>query len=96
MSITNDDVIKIAKLTNLDVAGMEEKLSKMLTETVDYIQVLEELDTKNFSETYQVTNSTNVYQEKDSNSETLDKSAALQNSSDNTQGLFGTKKVIDK
>ena len=38
---------KIAKLVKLDISGEEEKLAAMFTETLDYISVLNELDTSN-------------------------------------------------
>ena len=38
--ITIEDVQHIAKLVKLDVSGEEEKLAKMFSQTLDYVQIL--------------------------------------------------------
>ena len=63
--ISKEQVLHIANLCNLTLSEKEiDKLSEMLTDTVDYIKILEELDTSNTLETYQVTGKTNVFQKK--------------------------------
>ena len=94
--ISKEEVKRIAKLSNLDVSGQEEKLSKMLSETVKYIENLNELDTTNTPITYQVTGLTNVFQSGENKSQTLTKKEALSNAKENKDGLFATKAVFDR
>ena len=94
-NITVEQVKKIAKLCKLTLAEEEiKKLSKLLSETLDYINVLDELDVTNTPETFQVTGLTNVYQ--DGSSNTLSKEAALSNSKEVIKGMFATKAVFDR
>ena len=77
--ITEDEVKHIAKLVKLDVTGQEAELAEMFSKTLDYIKVLDELDTSNVKETYQVNGLTNVFQKKDSPKNTLTQTEVLQN-----------------
>jgi len=45
--ISKEEVKKIADLANLDISGDAEKLASLLSDTLDYIQTLKELDTSN-------------------------------------------------
>jgi aspartyl/glutamyl-tRNA(Asn/Gln) amidotransferase C subunit len=96
VKISVDDVKHIAKLVKLDVTGQEEKLAKMFSETLDYIQVLEELDTANVRETYQVTGLTDVFQKPNHPRETISQKEALKNASEEVNNLFATKAVFDR
>lgn len=95
--ITEKQVKKIAQLCNLviDAADLE-KFAKMFTDTLDYINVLEELDTSSTKETYQVTGLTNVFMKDGENVATLSKEDALKNASEVVRGLFATKAVFDR
>lgn len=93
--VSFEEVKKIAKLCKLTLTEKEmEKLSKMLSETLDYINVLDELDVTNTSETFQVTGLTNVFQDGFSN--TLSKEDALANAKEVIKGLFATEAVFDR
>ncbi|NMB91848.1 Asp-tRNA(Asn)/Glu-tRNA(Gln) amidotransferase subunit GatC [candidate division WWE3 bacterium] len=94
--ISKDEVEKIAELSNLDVNGQEDKLSKMLSETVKYVENLNELNTSNTPITYQVTGLTNVFQNAEGKSQTLTKKEALSNAKEEKDGLFSTKAVFDR
>lgn len=94
--ISKDEVEKIAELSNLDVHGQEDKLSKMLSETVKYVENLNELNTSNTPITYQVTGLTNVFQNVEGKSQTLTKKEALSNAKEEKDGLFSTKAVFDR
>ena len=61
--ITIEEVKKIAQMSKLNIEGDEEKFSQLLSQTLDYIKILDELDTSEVSETFQVTGLTNVYQD---------------------------------
>lgn len=95
--ITTKQVKRIAQLCNLSIDDNElEKFAKMFTETLDYINVLEELDTTSTNETYQVTGLTNVFMQDGENTATLSKDDALKNASKVIDGLFATKAVFDR
>jgi len=95
--ISKEEVLHIADLCNLSLAENEiEKLSEMLTDTVDYIKILEELDTSKTKETYQVTGKTNVFQSKDDKSTTLSQKDSLSNAKKVIKNMFVTKGVFDR
>ena len=94
--ITEEDVKHIAKLVKLDVTGQEKELAEMFSQTLDYINVLDELDTTDVKETYQVNGLTNVFQKKDSSINTLTKAEVLQNAKEKNGDLFSTKGVFDR
>lgn len=93
--ITNTDVEKLAALTKLPLSDAEkEKLSMMLSDTLVYMNLLNELDTENVAETYQVGGSRNVFMGKDHPTTTLDKNSALFNAKEAIDGLFATEPVF--
>ena len=93
-TISIEEVNKIAKLSKLDLGDQVEKFSELLSDTLNYIQVLGELDTENVPETYQVTGLSNVYQK--SQNKSLDKEDSLKNASHRVKDLFGTWAVFDR
>ncbi len=94
--ISKDDVVKIATLAKLDISGQEELFASLFSQTIDYIKILEELDTKDVAETYQVTGLVNVFQQGLENRATLTKEEVLQNAKEVTNGLISTKGVFDR
>ena len=60
--LTKEDVLHIAKLANLplDDASIE-KFQKQLSETINYVENLDELDTKDVKPTSHSTDLKNVY-----------------------------------
>lgn len=94
-NITTEEVKKIAKLCKLTLTEEEiNKLSRLLSETLDYINVLDELDVTNTPETFQVTGLTNVFQ--DGSSNTLSNEDALANSKEVVKEMFATEAVFDR
>jgi aspartyl/glutamyl-tRNA(Asn/Gln) amidotransferase C subunit len=93
--ISVEDVKKIAKLAKMNVSGQEEKFAELFTDTLTKIQDLNEIDTKNVTETFQVTGLTNIFQDKPKEN-TLTKKEALSNSKNTINGLFTTKGVFIK
>ena len=92
---TIEDVRKIAQLSNLSLTEAElEKYAIMFTQTLDHINVLEELNTENVTETYQVNNLTNIFYDKE-NTTTLSQTEALANAGDTKDGLFVTTGVFE-
>jgi len=94
--ISKEEVKKIGKLSELNVLGEEEKFSELLSDTISYVDILNELDTSNTPETYQVTGLTNVFQKGSENKATLTKEEALSNAKGVEDGLFVTDPVFDR
>lgn len=94
--ISEEDVKHIAKLVKLDVTGQETELTKMFSQTLDYIKILDELDTTAVKETYQVNGLTNVFQKNDSVKNTLSQKEVLQNAKEVDEGFISTKGVFDR
>ena len=82
-------------MSKLNIEGDEEKFSQLLSQTLDYIKILDELDTSEVSETFQVTGLTNVYQD-GSQKVTLSREDALKNVKETARNLVVTKGVFDR
>ncbi|HBY10117.1 hypothetical protein A2473_02065 [candidate division WWE3 bacterium RIFOXYC2_FULL_42_13] len=93
--ITIEEVKKIAQMSKLNIEGDEEKFSQLLSQTLDYIKILDELDTSKVNETFQVTGLTNVYQD-GSQKVTLSREDALKNVKEVIRNLVATKGVFDR
>lgn len=90
------DVKKIAKLANLPLREGEMKpLEKALIETLSYVNILEEVDTKNVEPTSQVTGLENVTRE-DLTSPSLSQDKALVNAKKKVNGMFEVPRILDK
>ena len=95
--LSKEKVLHIAQLCNLSLNDEEvRRLSDMLTDTLDYIDILEELDTKTTPETYQVTGLTNVFQKEEEKPTTLAKEKALANAKEVIRSMFATEGVFDR
>ena len=95
--LTREEVLHIADLCALKLNEEEiEKLGSMLSETIDYIKILDELDTQKVSETYQVTGMTNIFQRDSEDNTTLTKEQALANAKEVIRGMMATKAVFER
>ena len=95
--ITIEDTKHVAQLSNLDLSEKElQKLTAMFSDTLDYIAVLEELDTSYVKETFQVTGLKNVFQDRGVSDQELTQEQALKNASEVVQGKFVTEAVFDR
>jgi aspartyl-tRNA(Asn)/glutamyl-tRNA(Gln) amidotransferase subunit C len=95
--ITKEQVVKIAELCKLELTKEEvEKFSKLFSETLKVIAVLDELDTPNVKETYQVNGLMNVFQKDDENVATLTQKEVLKNAKKVEKGLIATDPVFDR
>ena len=95
-TVTKEHVKKIAELSKLELTNEEtEKFAEMFSETLQVIDVLEELDTSSVPETYQVTGLTNVFQAKE-NKATLTKEQVLKNAKEVIRDLIATDAVFDR
>jgi aspartyl-tRNA(Asn)/glutamyl-tRNA(Gln) amidotransferase subunit C len=85
----------IAKLANLPLSKDEEKkLGEQLQETLEYIENLDEIDTKNIEPTSQVTGLENVARE-DVTLPSLTQNEALQNTKSVHSGFFKVKGILE-
>jgi aspartyl/glutamyl-tRNA(Asn/Gln) amidotransferase C subunit len=96
VKITAEDVKKIAVLSRMDVNGQEKRFAELFTDTLEKIQDLNEIDTANTPETFQVTGLKNVFQTEEMPDKGLTKEEALSNAKEVTRGLFVTKGVFYK
>ena len=95
--LTKKDVERIAELTNFELSKDDiARFAEMFTETLGYMDILNELDTSNVAETYQVTGLTNVFQEDETSSTILHQDAALRNGNEVEDNLFVTKAVLER
>jgi aspartyl-tRNA(Asn)/glutamyl-tRNA(Gln) amidotransferase subunit C len=95
--ITLKDTKHVAQLCNLELSDAELKnLNKMFLDTLDYINVLAELDIKDVPPTYQVIGLTNVYQVSEMKKNSLSQEDALSNGDDVREGKFATAAVFDR
>jgi aspartyl-tRNA(Asn)/glutamyl-tRNA(Gln) amidotransferase subunit C len=92
----NETIEQLSKLINVPIdLDEKEKLSEMLSQTIYYMDMLNEVDTTGVIPTYQVNNITNIYQDS-SLDQTLTQKEVLQNAKNSKKGLFTTKGVFDR
>lgn len=97
MALEKKDVEHLAKLCNLQISAEEaSKLLGVLSETFDYIDILNQLDTSSVSETYQVTGLKNVFREDGLTKSTLESKDALTNAKKVVDNKFATEAVFDR
>lgn len=95
--ITKEQVAHIAKLSALPISEKElQRYAELFTDTLDYINMLEELDTENVEGTYQVNGLKNVFMEGEQNKVTLTTKEALANANEVEDDLFATDAVFDR
>ncbi|MFC1622154.1 Asp-tRNA(Asn)/Glu-tRNA(Gln) amidotransferase subunit GatC [Patescibacteria group bacterium] len=93
--ISEKQVLHIANLCNLTLTDAEvKKLSEMLSDTLGYIDVLNELDASEVKETFQVTGLTNVFQEDNEKVTTLSQEEALSNGKEIVKDMFATEAIF--
>ncbi|PIV10344.1 MAG: Asp-tRNA(Asn)/Glu-tRNA(Gln) amidotransferase GatCAB subunit C [Candidatus Portnoybacteria bacterium CG03_land_8_20_14_0_80_41_10] len=95
--LSTADVLHIAKLVNITLTHEEIPLyQRWLAQALDYIKILEELDTSQVSPTYQVTNNQAVYRpDVEDTNQHLPQSEVLKNvplTAEN--GYFEVNKVV--
>jgi len=94
-TISKEQIKKLAELAKLDVSGQASRLSETLSDTLNYVGTLNELDTSKTEETLQVTGLNNVFQENVIR-KSLDKDDALFNGKEIINGLFSTEAVFNR
>ncbi|MCX7877120.1 MAG: Asp-tRNA(Asn)/Glu-tRNA(Gln) amidotransferase subunit GatC [Ignavibacteria bacterium] len=97
MSVSKEEVIKIAKLAKLKFSdeGIS-KLQKEMNRILEYIDTLNEIpELDKVEPLYSVNSSENVFR-KDEPKQSISKEEALKNAPDKTENFFRVPKVIDK
>jgi aspartyl-tRNA(Asn)/glutamyl-tRNA(Gln) amidotransferase subunit C len=96
MTISREDVEKVAKLSKLQFSDAEkEKFRIQLDQIITYVQKLNELDTENVEPTYYVQHSEDMLRE-DKVDKSLSREKVLENAPDQSHGFFRVPKVINK
>lgn len=89
------NVSHVAKLANLPLTDEEKKkFEKQLSETLDYVNQLNEIDTKGVEPTSQVTGLENVTRE-DVIKPSFSQEEALANAKSKHNGLFKVKAILE-
>ncbi len=95
--ITKEQVKKIAQLSKLELSESEiVNFAELFTQTLKYINVLDELNTQDYEPTFQVTGLINVFMQENQNKATLSQSEALSNATKVINNLFATGAVFDR
>ncbi|MCL4415266.1 MAG: Asp-tRNA(Asn)/Glu-tRNA(Gln) amidotransferase subunit GatC [Actinobacteria bacterium] len=90
------NITHIAKLANLSLLPSEKtKLAKQLEDTIDYVNELSTVDTKNVEPTSQVTGLENVTRE-DIAKPSLTQEQALANAKSKQNGFFKVKAIFNE
>ncbi len=96
MKLSRDQVKHVAKLANLPLTSEEEeKYSEQLSETLDYIEQLNKIDTENVEPTHSVTGLSNVMRA-DETATSLTQDEALQNAKNKENGFFKVKAIFNE
>lgn len=78
MKITREEIDHLAMLSNFSLSDAEaDSLGKDLTQIIDYISQLDELDTEGVEPTYQVFEMENVWREDEIKAQEADREALL-------------------
>ncbi len=90
------DIDKVAKLANLSLDEQEKKVfTPQLSETIDYIEKLEEIDTSVIEPTSQVTDLENVTRD-DIAQPSLTQENALKNAKSTYNGFIMTEAILEE
>jgi aspartyl-tRNA(Asn)/glutamyl-tRNA(Gln) amidotransferase subunit C len=93
---TEKDIEKLSELVKLPISDEEKiKLSGMLSQTTEYMDMLNELDTSTVEPTYQVTGLVNVFQS-ETLYKTLTQEEVLQNAKNPKEGMIRTSAVLER
>lgn len=85
----------LAKLANLPLSdGEKKKFEPQLEETIEYVNQLEKIDTKDVESTSQVTELENVTRD-DKTEPSMSQEEALQNTKNKQNGLFKVKAILE-
>lgn len=93
--LAREDVTKLARLSRLRLTDQEiEKLQTELAEILDYVKVLDGVDTSGLEPTYQITGLKNVTRADKPHDYGANPSELLKNAPDTMDGQFKVKRVL--
>lgn len=96
MKLSRDQVKKVAKLANLPLSPKEEgKYSEQLSAILEYVEQLNQVDTKDVGPTFNVTGLSNTMRE-DETIASLSQEDSLSNAFKKENGFFVTKGVFEE
>ncbi len=96
MSLTKDQVKKVAKLANLPLTSKEEeKYAGQLSKILEYVEQLNKVDTSDVEPTFNVSGKSNVLAE-DQVRTSITQEDALANAPKKSEGFFVTKGVFNE
>ena len=98
IAISKEEVLHLGKLANLPLSDEEiSKYEKQLSETLSYVENLNELDTKNVKPTSQTANLQDVFfKDGKENKRLLTTEEALKNAKKKKNGLFLVERIINE
>jgi aspartyl-tRNA(Asn)/glutamyl-tRNA(Gln) amidotransferase subunit C len=93
--LTREDVLKLAALSKLRLSDEEiEKLRSELSEILDYVQILDSVDTSGLEPTYQVTGLKNIMRKDEIKDYGYKPEELLKNAPALKDGQFKVKRVL--
>lgn len=96
MKVTRDDVENVAWLSRLSISEADmDKNIKELSDFLEYVDKLKDVDTENVAPTAHVLPLKNVFRE-DVVKPSLDRTLALSNAPDQEDGYFRVPKIIEE
>ena len=94
MAVSKEEILHIAKLADLKIEENEiDEYAKNLEEILDFMKVLDSVNTDNVEESIGTLNNINVFR-KDEIKEFEDKEALLKNAPEQENSMFRIPKVI--
>lgn len=97
-TLTKEDVQHLAKLVNLSLTDGEiDQIGEQLSDTLKYVENLDELDTSSVSGMSHTVDSTNVtFSDGKESNRTFSQEDALKNAKKKKDGFFIVDKILDK
>ena len=94
MVVSKDEILHIAKLADLNIKEDEiDEYAKNLQDILNFVDILNNVDTENVEESIGIANNTNVFR-KDEIKVFEDREALLQNAPEQEDNMFKIPKVI--
>ena len=94
--LSKDEILHLAKLADLKLNSQEEKkIGNQLTETLDYVQNLNEINTQNIDVTNQMVDKKNeFFKDGSKNTRKLSEKEVFQNTKAKKNSYFSVKKIL--
>lgn len=94
MIVSKDEILHIADLADLNIKDNEiDEYAKNLQDILNFVEVLNKVDTENVEESVRAINNVNVFR-KDEVKEFEDKESLIENAPDKKDGMFKIPRVI--